>query len=110
VIYQNVAVPAGILAQVDDATMAAELSWQQKNVGTDNDPSGAVLAFLDGSGSAIGAGFESELLSWSTTDWHARFHYADVPPGTRSIRVKLQAERLTGSAFDAYFDAVHSCG
>jgi YD repeat-containing protein len=106
VIYQDVAVPLEVQADVDNERTAVELFWQQKSPGADNDPGGTVLVFLNGLGSPIGAASESELLAWPDSAWRARMHSADVPAGTRSIRVKLRAERHTGSAFDAYFDAL----
>ena len=101
---QDVALPGAVLAQVDAGLGLVRLLWKQRNVDTTSDRGSASLAFLDASGQPLGSTYEGKQVAMDS--WTERSLELLVPPGARTVRLKLHGLRVSGTKNDAHFDDV----
>jgi hypothetical protein len=71
--------------------------------GNNNDEPAIALQFLNAGGAVIGA---ADTLTHRTLGWTLKAAFADVPPGTRTIRVNIMGTRLAGTDNDSYIDDI----
>ncbi|MCG8360299.1 MAG: DUF6531 domain-containing protein, partial [Kiloniellales bacterium] len=105
VAYQDLAIPSGHHAAVDAGNRSFELDWRQRSK-SGSDKGLARLVFLDGGGVEIGTPVASSASAPS--GWTDREISGVLPSGTRTVRLKLEAQRVSGTPNDAYFDMIQA--
>ncbi|MDE2384366.1 MAG: RHS repeat protein [Alphaproteobacteria bacterium] len=83
--YQDVAVPAGNIAEVDAGKRAATVSWNQFN-SYNRDEATVRMLFLDASGTVLASGEAAPQL---LPAWTVRSKTLPLPALTRTIRVEM---------------------
>lgn len=104
-IYQDVALPSTLHAQIDNGRGQVRLGFWSTAKSPHDDLAAARLQFLDGSGNPIGDPVDGSGR-WSSS-WTSRSLSALLPPQTRSVRIRLRAIRDDGdTSIAALFDDV----
>jgi hypothetical protein len=99
--YQDIALPADVLDEVDASLLTFEFAAWQAGY-TDADTGTMRFQFLDGSDGDLGTTTGSPYDGTST--WAQNTLSAAVPVGTRKVRLTLLGTRAAGTSLDAYWD------
>jgi len=96
---------SGLAAFIDRAAQRFELSGAVRSYNQGNpDTAQVVVEYRDADGALL-ASYDSGVQA-SRTSWRAVSDVRTAPAGTRTIRVRLMAQRHSGSNNDGYFDAL----
>lgn len=102
---QQLAIPVATRAAVDAGRVEATINVKRAGW-TDADKSGLYLQFFDANARVIGAKFQprTDPGNSATPVWVNDSFKTWVPPGTRSYRVGVWHERVSGTESSTYFD------
>jgi hypothetical protein len=106
-VRQDIAVPAGCLADVDAGLLSATMRFLWANYGAGNDIGFVEIAFLNGAGTVL-ATVSSGTFADSPQAWTQKAHTAAIPATTRTLRLILGGTWASGTAIDSYFDLVEA--
>ena len=87
--YQDIVIPSGNVAEVDNGLRAATVSWLQaaKSSGGASEDLGSVeLQFLDGASALVGV---NRSIVRVGRNWEARSRTVPIPFGTRTVRLRM---------------------
>lgn len=90
---------------IDSNTAIANISWWQAGAASDNDAGAIQLRFLNNTGTVFLANTSVTRTQYDTT-WTYRSVEADIPYGTRKIRIEMESARASGTNNDSYFDDI----
>ena len=105
-IYQDVAIPTAAISNVDASLAAVSITWWQRAWATNNDQGRLGLRFLDQSNNLLSERYSTYI---DNNPWQSfTINKAKIPANTRTIRVVLQGQRISGSDpdTDVYFDDI----
>lgn len=106
IVSQDVSVPSDYHADIDAGDAIVCLTGWQNGWSGDGDTGWLSLAFYDGSAVEIaGSAATGEAFNGGGT-WVEYGVTARVPANTRTIRVRLNGDRSSGTNLDAYFDDI----
>ena len=100
--FQNIDVSA-FASQIDAENYLVEYSSYLRAFANNNDLPELYIEFLDVNTTSITSTIS---VSNSTPDWTLKSGNALIPNGTRTLKVTLRGNRLTGSDNDSYYDAL----
>jgi hypothetical protein len=100
--YQDIAVPAGVQADVDAGDLQVEFGGWQAGYSLDSDLGNLMMEFFDAGSNSLG--ICSSVLETNVPTWNEVMLRSTVPPLTRTIRLTLNGRRFGGTNNDAYFD------
>lgn len=103
--YQDLAVPSGEHATIDAGSGAFRVQWAQANPNSDGD--GYVeLEFFDSGMVSLGTDRSAEITVTPEGTWEIRRFSGAVPVNTRTIRLKIGANKLANIYADTCFDSI----
>ncbi|WP_161957150.1 DUF6531 domain-containing protein [Aestuariivirga litoralis] len=103
VAYQDVAIPAGNIAEVDAGLRAASVGWLQGRWSAASDYAAVGLLFLNAEGQRLASTLSPLAIPVA---WTPLSRTAPVPAATRTIRIVLLIWRNDGSNNDGYIDDI----
>ena len=107
-ITQDLPVPPEAEAEVDAGTFLTFVSWWQASNSSTDDEGRIGFRFLDGSGVQIGEEFPPYNIPGPA--WAYRYLLVPLPAGTRTVQLVVQANKVSGTNNNAYFDDISNVG
>ena len=104
--YQDIEVQPAIHDKVDAGSALVNISWFQRSL-AGSDKGNIKLEFFDDSMTSLGTDPGPGLVAASSSAWDSRTTGdVSVPVNTRTIRITMEGQRVTGSNCDSYFDDI----
>jgi hypothetical protein len=104
--YQDVAVPVGEEANIDAGTALLNLRWRQSSFAT-QDRANIKVEFFDAGMVSLGTNAGPGLVATTANIWTSRGIFGlAVPALTRTVRISMEFQRISGSNLDGYIDAI----
>ena len=100
---QDIDLPANQAAKIDAGLAKVRVNWSQ-NSAEGKDKGYVSVQFLNASGATMGNQQNSKRTA--PTSWTKREGTATIPAGARKVRLRLKAERVSGTNANTYFDHV----
>jgi YD repeat-containing protein len=101
--YQDVAIPAGAVTDVDAQRRALQFGWRQMSQNSSSDPGYMKVEFRNASGTVLSTAFE---FAKPFAAWTQRGFTRPVPMGTRILRIYMGMKWIVGVQGATVFDDI----